>query len=125
MRSRTLPALAALVSGILFAGFPMAGEDSKLHPVTITGTVIDTGCYMIHDGIGPEHEKCARMCAKKGIPLAVVDEAGKIWLPLGADHRNPNTPLLPFIEKKVRVTGTAVDRGGLAGVAIKTVEALK
>ena len=120
MLSRTLLALATLVSGMLFAA-----EDSRLHPVTITGTVIDTGCYMIHDGIGPEHEKCARMCAKKGIPLAVVDEAGKVWLPLGADHRNPNTPLLPFIEKKVKVTGTAVDRGGLTGIAIKTVEALK
>ena len=125
MGSRMLIVFAALVSGLFVAGFSMAAEDSKLHPVTITGTVIDTGCYMIHDGIGPEHEKCARMCAKKGIPLAVVDEAGKVWLPLGADHRNPNTPLLPFIEKKVKVTGTAVDRGGLAGIAIKTVEAVK
>jgi hypothetical protein len=30
---------------------------------------------------------------------------------------------MPFIEKKVKVTGTAVDRGGLTGIAIKTIEA--
>jgi hypothetical protein len=78
---------------------------------------------MVHDGSGPEHEKCARVCAKKGIPLAIVDGDGKVWLPLGADHKNPNLPLMPFIEKKVKVTGTAVDRGGLTGIAIKTIEA--
>jgi hypothetical protein len=107
---------------ILFS-FGVAAQDSKLHPVTITGRVIDTGCYMVHDGVGPEHEKCARVCAKKGIPLAIVDADGKVWLPLGADHKNPNLQLMPFVEKKVKVTGTAVDRGGLSGVAIKTIEA--
>ena len=64
-------------------------------------------------------------CAKKGVPLAIVDSGGKIYLPLGVDHANPNTPLMPFIEKKVKVTGTAVERGGLTGIAIKTVEAAK
>jgi hypothetical protein len=118
MIRRILLPLTALL-GALSAG----AQDSKLHPVTITGRVIDTGCYMVHDGSGPEHEKCARVCAKKGIPLAIVDGDGKVWLPLGADHKNPNLPLMPFIEKKVKVTGTAVDRGGLTGIAIKTIEA--
>ena len=118
MKRHTLLFLTAMVPAILFAA-----EDSKLRPITLIGTVIDTGCYMIHDGSGPEHEKCARVCAKKGIPLAIVDDAGKVWLPLGADHKNPNTQLMPFIEKKVKVTATAVDRGGLSGIAIKTIEA--
>ena len=118
MIRRILLPIAALLASVT-----LTGQDSKLHPVTITGRVIDTGCYMIHDGSGPEHENCARVCEKKGIPLAIVDDAGKVWLPLGADHKNPNTQLMPFIEKKVKVTATAVDRGGLSGIAIKTIEA--
>jgi hypothetical protein len=100
----------------------LTAQDSKPHKVTITGRVIDTGCYMVHDGSGPEHEKCARVCAKKGIPLAIVDDAGKVWLPLGAEHKNPNLPLMPWIEKKVKVTGTQFDRGGMTGIAIMNVE---
>lgn len=80
---------------------------------------------MVHDGIGAEHEECATECAKKGIPLAILDTSGKVYLPLGVDHANPNTLLMPFIEKKVKVTGTSVERGGLTGISIKTIEAAK
>jgi len=42
---------------------------------------------------------------------------------IAADHKNQNAKLMPFIEKKVKVTGLAVQKGGLEGVVIKTVEA--
>jgi hypothetical protein len=106
---------------ILLLGF----DDAKLKPITLIGTVVDTGCYIVHDGIGADHAECATECAKKGIPLAIVDDAGKVYLPLAVDHENPNTRLMPFVEKKVRVTGTQIDRGGLAGISIKTIEAAK
>jgi hypothetical protein len=44
-------------------------------------------------------------------------------MPVAADHKNQNTKLMAFIEKKVKVTGTLVEKGGLAGITIKTVEA--
>jgi hypothetical protein len=111
--------------GVIIPIFLFAYDDAKLKPITITGTVVDTGCYIVHDGSGSDHEQCATECAKKGIPLAILDGSGKLYLPLGVDHANPNTQLMPFIEKKVKVTGTAVERGGLSGIAIKTIEAAK
>jgi hypothetical protein len=42
---------------------------------------------------------------------------------VAADHKNQNTKLMPFVEKKVKVTGTLLEKGGLAGLTIKTVEA--
>lgn len=102
-----------------------ADDDAKLKPITITGVVVDTGCYMVHDGIGADHAECARECAKKGIPLAILDGNSKVYLPLGVDHENPNSRLMPFVEKKVKVTGTSVERGGLSGIAIKSIEAAK
>ena len=117
---RTALALVFMVSGLLWAF-----DEAKLTPITIVGTVVDTGCYMVHDGIGADHAKCATECAKKGVALAILDGNGKVYLPLGVDHSNPNKHLMPYIEQKVKVTGTAVERGGLTGISIKTVEPVK
>ncbi len=112
-----------IVCSAVFASALLAHEDHKGKPVTITGTVVDTGCYMSHDAIGEKHIECATACAKAGVPLAIVDGAGKIYVPIAADHKSPNAKLMPFIEKKVKVTGTAMEKGGLEGIVIKTVEA--
>jgi hypothetical protein len=106
----------------VLASVGFAHDDPKGKAVTVTGTVVDTGCYVSHDAKGEKHTDCATMCAKNGVPLAIVDDAGKLYLPVGADHKNQNAKLLPFIEKKVKVTGTAMEKGGLNGIALKTVE---
>jgi type 1 fimbria pilin len=119
MRIR-IAGLAALLTAAGLAHDEHAGK-----PVSVTGTVVDTGCYMSHDSKGEKHTDCATMCAKNGVPLAIVDAAGKLYLPVAADHKNPNAQLMPFIEKKVKVTGTVADKGGIHGIAIKTVEAVQ
>ena len=111
-----------IVFNAVFATVILAHEDPKGKAVTITGTVVDTGCYMSHEAIGDKHIEWATACAKAGVPLAIVDAAGKIYLPIAADHKNANAKLMPFIEKKVKVTGTAMEKGGLQGIVIKTVE---
>ena len=93
--------------------------------VTITGTVVDTGCYLSHDTKGEKHIKCATACANAGVPLAILDDAGNVYLPVAAEHKSQNAKLLPFIEKKVTVTGASVDKGGMKGIIIKTVAAAK
>jgi hypothetical protein len=108
---------------VALVAFGFAHDEAKGKPVIITGTVIDTGCYMSHDAIGAKHTDCATMCAKNGVPLAIVDAAGKVYMPVAADHKNQNAKLMPFVEKKVKVNGTLVEKGGLAGLTIKTVEA--
>ena len=56
----------------------------------------------------------------------VVDEAtGTLYIPVATDHKNQNEKLMPFIEKKVKVTGSLVEKGGVKGFAIKTIEAAK
>jgi len=118
MKHLKYPALA----GMLAAGALFAHEELKGKPISMTATVIDTGCYFAGEAGGAKHAACAAMCAKNGIPLALVDQNGKIYMVLGADHKNPNTRLMPFVEKKVKVSGTLVEKGGMSGIAIKTVE---
>ena len=95
-------------------------------PVTINGLVVDTGCYVSHNTRGEKHVNCATACAKAGVPLAILDDkSGTLYLPVAVNHKNQNNQLLPFIEKRVKVTGTLFDKNGMKGIGIKTVEAAK
>lgn len=108
---------------LLLAAIAATAADSK--PITVTGLVVDTGCYLSHDTKGPKHITCATNCAKNGVPLAILDEAsGTVYLPIAVDHKNQNLKLMPFIEKKVKVTGGLIEKGGVKGIALKTVEAV-
>ena len=90
----------------------------------ITGQVVDTACYLGHDSKGEKHVDCATACAKKGIPLAIVDaKTGFLYLPIALNHEPANTQLLPFIEKKVKVSGVLMEKGGMRGIIIDKVEA--
>jgi len=114
-----------LILGLAAAALAFAqhSHEAAGKAITVVGQVIDTGCYLVHNSQGASHAVCAEACAKAGVPLAILDEAGKVYLPIAADHKNQNTKLMPFIEKKVKVTGTAVEKAGVNGIAIKTVEA--
>ena len=111
---------------ILAAAALVLGHDNheKGKDITVTGLVVDTGCYMAHNSTGAAHETCATACAKKGVPLAILDQAsGKLFMAVAADHKNQNDKLMPFVEKKVKATGILMENGGVKGLAIKTVVA--
>ena len=113
---------------IAAAALAVAQHDhgSNAKTITMTSLVVDTGCYMSHNSKGEKHESCATACAKAGVPLALLDEAsGTLYIPVASDHKNQNAKLMPFIEKKVTVTGTLIEKGGVKGFVIKTVEAAK
>lgn len=91
--------------------------------VQVTGQVVDVACFVGHDSSGAKHEKCAEACARAGNPLAIYDESAKaLYLPVSTDHKNPNAKLMSFIEKKVTVKGTLLEKAGLKGIAIDTVQ---
>jgi hypothetical protein len=108
--------------GIILGAIAIAheGHDGKI--TTMTGTVIDTGCYISHNSTGDSHAKCAEACAKNGVPLAILDEKGALYMPIAVEHKDQNIKLMPFIEKKVKVTGVVMEKGGMKGIAIKTVD---
>ena len=92
--------------------------------VVLVGQVVDTACYLGHDSKGDKHADCAATCAKEGIPLAILDvKTGMLYLPIAMDHKSANPRLMPFIEKKVKVTGVAFTRNGMRGIVIDKVEA--
>ena len=123
--------VATAFVGIMGASAAFAWQEhSHEHPggkgAQITGLVVDIACFVGHDSSGPKHAKCAEACARAGNPLAIYDEAAKtLYLPVSLDHKNPNAKLMEFIEKKVKVTGTVMEKAGLKGIAIEKVEAIQ
>ncbi len=78
-------------------------------PVAIAGTVVDAACYLMHPQAadGPSHDQCGQACALAGVPLGVVDHAGKrLYLADGAGTKL----LLPHLHKRVKVSGRAVQK---------------
>lgn len=131
MKSSTYVAIlgALLIAG--WASLAFGQHDHGKHEPSgsapeqmITGQVVDVACFVGHNSSGPKHAKCAETCARAGNPLAIYDEKAKaIYLPVSSDHSNPNTKLMPFIEKRVKVTGKVLEKAGLKGIAIEKVVA--
>ncbi|MBZ5553622.1 MAG: hypothetical protein LAO21_12940 [Acidobacteriia bacterium] len=127
------PALLILTAMVLslFMNTPAAAHDPKLHAetkktageMTITGEVIEPGCFLIHGARGAEHKACAEMCAKGGTTLTVLDEKTNIlYIPISPEHgKNPNEKLLPFAGERVTVKGVAMNKYGYHAIAIKSV----
>jgi hypothetical protein len=90
----------------VLGGAALSAEDAKR--VTVTGEVVDAACYMIHpqSATGPEHEQCALACADRGVPLAILSESDKkLYFPAEG-----NKQLYKFTGRRVRATGTSVDK---------------
>jgi len=116
--------LGIMGAGAAFAWQAHSHEHQAGKSTQITGQVVEIACFVGHDSSGPKHAKCAEACARAGNPLAIYDETAKaLYLPISLDHKNPNTKLMAFIEKKVKVTGTLMEKAGLRGIAIENVEA--
>ena len=118
----SIPPLSALAVLLLLAFKGYAHEPKAGRKIELLGTVIDVACFVGHDSIGEKHVACAEACAKAGNPLAILDaESGRIYLPISMDHKDPNANLIPFVEKRVKVSGSVVEKAGLRGIAIQTV----
>jgi hypothetical protein len=88
---------------------PGASAQDHASPVAFVGTVVDAACYLMHPPAadGPSHDECGQACALAGVPLGVSDEAGKrLYLSDPAGTKL----LLPYLHKRVRVSGRALQK---------------
>ena len=130
----------ALLGGIAAAGIAsvvLADDMSSSHSmsgdhmmsaagkkVTLTGEVRDISCYTTAHLDGAKHIACAKACVLNGQELGIQTADGNIVMVLGKGPGDaPNKKLLPYVETKVKVTGTEFQGKGFAGIQIDTVAA--
>ena len=119
---RVLTALALA----LLLHIPMAaGAHEMAHgkAATITGEVVDTGCYLGHSARGASHTSCALKCVRGGMPMAILTTRGDLYL-VTMNHDNPDSynKLKEMAGKNVTVTGTLMTRNGMKGIDVTTVK---
>jgi hypothetical protein len=104
---------------------PMKAPPSK--EVTVTGTVIDVSCRFGQGLRGEEHKMCAGVCADRGLPLAVLGDDGKLYIPASPAMPGDaqNNRLRQFAEEKVRISGKSFAAGGAQAIQIASIEAVK
>lgn len=84
------------------------------HDSAITGEIVETYCWAKMRVGGVAHAACGIDCAKRGIPVAIVDARTRtayVLLP-GRDKRSLPQELIAMMGRKVTIRGEIVSRGG-------------
>ena len=106
---------------------PMHMQAPASHQATIIGTVVDVSCKFGQGLGGADHKMCAEICSDRGLPLAVLGDDGKLYIPsspaMPGDAQNSR--LKPFAEQKVKVSGKVFAAGGANAIQIASIEATK
>ena len=124
--------LAATVTAALLAWAAVWASDTKgkteAAPKTeakLLGEVICLSCYVDHESKGPEHAACAASCAKRGVPMGILeDKTGSVFMVVKG-HTGANEALQPFAGKKVALSGRWLERGGAKIFNLNTVAEAK
>jgi hypothetical protein len=93
-------------------------------PKSVTGTLEDSFCYVSMGAHGPSHKACATGCAKKGIPVALVEKGTDkmyIILPPKNDTALP-ADIINNMEEEVTVTGEEYEKGGITYLTAASVK---
>ena len=118
----TVLILAVAALPVLAGG--MGDHMKKGDTVSVTGEVIDSACYIKMGAKGAGHAECAEACAKAGVPLAILQDGTNnvIWVASNKDAHSVNTDLMPYVAKKVTVTGHYAERGGAKLLVMDSVQ---
>lgn len=107
-----------LVASLAFATTTLAADKS------VTGTLEDSFCYVSMGAHGADHKKCATECAKKGIPVALVEKGTDnlyVLLP-PKNGESLSDDVMSKMEDEVTIAGDNYTKGGVNYLTVKSVK---
>ena len=94
---------------------PVQGQE-----IVVKGEVLDMTCYIAHHLSGPQHAECAKKCIRKGLPVGIKGEDGKIYLLVG-EKEAVNAELADYAAKTVTIRGKETKRDGFALLQVEEI----
>ncbi len=93
----------------------------------IQGEVVDPAAYLRESRRGPEATDQTYEAVDGGQTLALLEEGtGSLYLLLAeGPGEDPSASVYDYANQSVKITGTVLERGGLKGIVVKSVEPLK
>jgi hypothetical protein len=109
----------ALASLISLSPAVLAPRASAQDQITVSGEIVDLACYLSKGSKGTRHKACAQMCAKKGMPIGVLNESGDVYL-LIEDHDDPGPydAAKGLAGEQAEVTGKKFVKGGVQSILV-------
>jgi hypothetical protein len=109
---------------VLACGFATVAGAQKApgEKVTVTGEVIDTYCYSTEGARGMGHKACAMGCAKKGIPVGLLEKGTNKVYVLLPDKKDTPIPagVIDKCGEEITVTGQKYLTGGNTFLTIES-----
>lgn len=83
-------------------------------PATMTGEVVETYCFAVHQVGGTGHAQCGIECAKRGLPVALYDsKSHNLFILLPARDKASLPPdLIAAMGQRIEIRGEVLARGG-------------
>jgi hypothetical protein len=100
------------------------GEPAAAKSMTVSGELVDMGCYLGHGAKGAEHKECATRCIAGGMPMGVLTKEGQLYLlTMSHDNAEPFTKAKDMAAEQVKVTGPVSKRSGMQAIEVDAIEA--
>jgi hypothetical protein len=106
-------------AGLLAAGVSLAATTTS-----VTGEVVDTFCYAGMGAHGAGHRDCAIACARKGIPVGLLEKGtDKLYVLLPSkDKTSLPDEVIQKMADTVTVTGTVYTKGGESFLTVESIK---
>ena len=116
-----------VLAAVTAAGFVLAlGAPLLAKEMTVKGEVVDQTCYMKdHAKVGDTHKDCATSCAKKGAPMALLTDDGKLYQITGDLAKDKNAKLVEHVSHTVEITGDVTETDGKMMIDAKDIKMVK
>src|SRR5215472_16922829 len=127
MRKRmAFVALAVLIGvALVFANRASASEENakgSAADVALSGTVVDTVCYLQNGNHDAKHTSCAKACIEKGVPAGFLADDGTLYILFDQKPGSVKDKVAGLIDVPVTLKGTPMMRGGIKGIQLKSIE---
>lgn len=123
MLARTVKGLGLLAAMVVALPALAHAQAPQSEEVTVRGTVIDLDCKFRAGQSGEGHRMCAQVCADNGLPLAILGDDGKLYMPVGGGMPGEpqNARLREYAEQSVTIRGKAYQAGGAVALEIESI----
>jgi hypothetical protein len=124
MRKAFVVLIALLIVTALVAGSRLFGAEEKATgtAVKLKGTVVDMHCYVTHGLNDAKHTGCSNACIARGVPAGFLAEDGKLYVLFGEKPFSVKETVKDMADVPAILTGIPVERAGIRGIQIQSIE---
>ena len=92
---------------------------------SVTGEVVDLGCYLGHGAKGASHKECANTCIANGGPMGLLTAKGELYvLTMNHDNQDAFNNAKKYAGDKVEVTGPVMVKNGMKAMEVNGVKTI-